>query len=311
MCLQLPICLSSRYQLPVTLKRLDIQMCSNFMVLTSECQLPEVLEELKIVSCPKLESIAETFFDNARLRSIQIKDCDNLRSIPKGLHNLSYLHCISIEHCQNLVSFPEDLLPGAIIEFSVQNCAKLKGLRVGMFNSLQDLLLWQCPGIQFFPEEGLSANVAYLGISGDNIYKPLVKWGFHKFTSLTALCINGCSDAVSFPDEEKGMILPTSLTWIIISDFPKLERLSSKGFQNLTSLESLTVMSCPNFNSFPEVGFPSSLLSLSIEGCPLLKNKCKKGKGKGQEWPKIAHAPYVNIDGKFIYDPEEEALCPF
>ncbi|KDO55760.1 hypothetical protein CISIN_1g000692mg [Citrus sinensis] len=230
-------CLSSRYQLPVTLKRLDIQMCSNFMVLTSECQLPEVLEELKIVSCPKLESIAETFFDNARLRSIQIKDCDNLRSIPKGLHNLSYLHCISIEHCQNLVSFPEDLLPGAIIEFSVQNCAKLKGLRVGMFNSLQDLLLWQCPGIQFFPEEGLSANVAYLGISGDNIYKPLVKWGFHKFTSLTALCINGCSDAVSFPDEEKGMILPTSLTWIIISDFPKLERLSSKGFQNLNLLK--------------------------------------------------------------------------
>ncbi|KDO39611.1 hypothetical protein CISIN_1g000594mg [Citrus sinensis] len=293
-------------RLPVTLKRLDIKNCDNFKVLTSECQLPVAVEELTIISCSNLESIAERFHDDACLRSTWISNCENLKSLPKGLSNLSHLHRISISGCHNLASLPEDALPSNLVGVLIENCDKLKApLPTGKLSSLQQLFLKKCPGIVFFPEEGLSTNLTSVGISGDNIYKPLVKWGFHKLTSLRELSIHGCSDAVSFPEVEKGVILPTTLTSIGISDFPKLERLSSKGFQYLVSLEHLRVISCPNFTSFPEAGFPSSLLSLEIRGCPLLENKCKKG--KGQEWPKIACIPYPLIDSKFIRDPSEEA----
>ncbi|KDO55758.1 hypothetical protein CISIN_1g040304mg [Citrus sinensis] len=299
-------CLWTGGWLPVTLKRLEIWCCYNFKVLTSECQLPVAIEALTISNCSNLESIAERFYDDACLRSILISSCDNLKSLPIGLNNLSHLHRISIEGCHNLVSLPEDALPSSVVDVSIEECDKLKGpLPTGKISSLQELSLKKCPGIVFFPEEGLSTNLTYLEISGANIYKPLVNWGFHKLTSLRKLCINGCSDAASFPEVEKGVILPTSLTWIRISDFPKLERLSSKGFHYLVSLESLEVFSCPNFTSFPEAGFPSSLLSLKIIGCPLLGNKCRKD--KGQEWPKIAHIPYVVIDPKFIRHQQEVA----
>ncbi|GAY46579.1 hypothetical protein CUMW_098130 [Citrus unshiu] len=231
-------CLWTGGRLPVTLKRLEIWCCYNFKVLTSECQLPVAIEELTISNCSNLESIAERFYDDACLRSILISSCDNLKSLPKGLNNLSHLHRISIEGCHNLVSLPEDALPSSVVDVSIEECDKLKGpLPTGKISSLQELSLKKCPGIVFFPEEGLSTNLTYLEISGANIYKPLVNWGWHKLTSLRKLCINGCSDAASFPEVEKGVILPTSLTWIRISDFPKLERLSSKGFHYLVSLE--------------------------------------------------------------------------
>ncbi|KDO46210.1 hypothetical protein CISIN_1g0483221mg, partial [Citrus sinensis] len=76
------------------------------------------------------------------------------------------------------------------------------------------------------------------------------------------------------------------------------------GFQRLTSLQSLKIWNCPNLTLFPEVGLPSSLLDLYVNNCPRLKKVCKRDQGK--EWPKIAHIPWVVIDGKFIYDPELE-----
>ncbi|KAL9432058.1 hypothetical protein AB3S75_027133 [Citrus x aurantiifolia] len=137
------------------------------------------------------------------------------------------------------------------------------------------------------------------------MYKTLVQWGLHRLTSLRDLSIIGCDDeAECFPDEEIGMTLPTSLTLLDLSGFKNLISLCSTGFQSLTSLQSLWIGNCPNLTSFPEVGLPSSLLKLHIYSCPKLKKACKRDQGK--EWPKIAHIPCVEIDRKFIYDPEAE-----
>ena len=100
------------------------------------------------------------------------------------------------------------------------------------------------------------------------------------------------------------MMLPTSLTKLAIAKFPELKHLSSKGFRNLTSLDLLRIRNCPKLTSFPEVGLPSSLLQLYIDGYPLLKKHCKRD--KGLEWTKIAHIPCVKIDDKFIYNEHEE-----
>jgi hypothetical protein len=58
------------------------------------------------------------------------------------------------------------------------------------------------------------------------------------------------------------------------------------------------------FTSFPKDGLPPLLQQLHIANCPLLKEHCKKDQGR--EWSKISHIPRVQIDGRFIYDPEPE-----
>ena len=80
--------------------------------------------------------------------------------------------------------------------------------------------------------------------------------------------------------------------------------LSSKGFQNLSALEQLGIIECPKLEFLPEKGLPPSLLGLHIYDCPLLKQNCKKGKGR--EWLKIANIPLISIDNRSIYEVEEE-----
>jgi hypothetical protein len=66
----------------------------------------------------------------------------------------------------------------------------------------------------------------------------------------------------------------------------------------------MRIWSCPKLEFLPEKGLPPSLLQLDIEGCPLLKQHCKKGKGR--EWLKIANIPQVLIDNRSVYEVEEE-----
>jgi hypothetical protein len=120
-------------------------------------------------------------------------------------------------------------------------------------------------------------------------------------------------------------MLPTSLTSLYISNFQNLKYLSSKGFRYLSSLKTLRIGWCEKLMSFPDDGLPPSLLDLRIvfcekltsftedglppslqqlhiENCPLLKERCKRDQGR--DWFKIAYIPRVEIDRRFIYDPE-------
>ena len=114
--------------------------------------------------------------------------------------------------------------------------------------------------------------------------KQVFEWGLHRLTSLTHLNISGdgFEDWQSFPKEEDGkmmLLLPTSLTYLSIEEFPDIVFLSSKVFQNLFALEEQWIWDCPKLASLPENGLPPSLLELQISGCPMMKQHCKKGKG--------------------------------
>ena len=164
-----------------------------------------------------------------------------------------------------------------------------------------------CPSIISFPEEGYTTNLRKLELAGVNICKQVFEWGLHRLMSLTFLYIDGRSLWKSFPSEEedgKMTTLPSSLTKLEIWNFPNIEFLSSKGFQNLSALQSLSINSCPKLEFLPEKGLPPSLLDLDISNCPLLKQHCKKCKGR--EWLKIANIPRVEIDGRYVFEVEEE-----
>ena len=320
-------------QLPPTLKRLKIDRCKNMLILLDEdincyCRSKSVLEYLEAIECPslksltssgelpatlkhlhisyceKLESIAMRLQDNSSLEEISISDCENFKFLPMGIHTLSYLDEIHIWNCPSLVTFPDGgLLPTSLRVLWIFGCKEMKTLPNSIHNltSLQELNIWECPGIVSFPEEGFPTNITSLFICDLNINPELFEWGLYRLTSLKRLNIKGgCSSLVSFPE----MTLPASLTSLTIQIFPKLKKLSSKGFQILTSLEELSIYQCEALKYLPEDGLPPSLLELHIQKCPLLKERCKKNQGR--EWFKIAHIPCIQLDGKFIYDPEKE-----
>jgi hypothetical protein len=153
--------------------------------------------------------------------------------------------------------------------------------------------------VSSFSEEGFPANLTSLSIGNCNFTQALLEWGLHRLTSLQHLDITGgCPNVESFPEK----MLPASLTTLHISCLCNLKYMSS--LQSLTSLERLRIFKCENLTSFPEDGLPPSLQQLYIFECPLLKEHCKKD--QGLEWSKIAHIPCVEIDQRFIYDPEDE-----
>ncbi|XVE68322.1 hypothetical protein DITRI_Ditri09bG0058400 [Diplodiscus trichospermus] len=238
-----------------------------------------LLEQLEIDNCPSL-----------------IKNCGGINTLPQGLNKLSHLQKIIIRSCSNLISFPENGLPISNLKvLALDSCEKLEAVP-NLPNCLENLELANCSSVRSLPEEGIPTNLKTLKIAGTNICKLLIEWGLHRLTSLQHLSIsNGYPDAVSFPQEEIGLTLPCSLTFLSINSFPKLEILSSKGFQDLTSLEYLYISDCPNLKSLPEKDMLSSLLVLSSDGhdCPMLVERCKKD--KGPEWPKIAHIPCVQF----------------
>ncbi|XP_023890288.2 putative disease resistance RPP13-like protein 1 [Quercus suber] len=304
-------CLSSKGNLPTMLKHLEIWRCLELTSLSSIDQLPASLKHLSVRFCPKLESIVDKLQNNVSLEQLRLVYCKKLKSLPEGLHRLCHLNEINIRGCSSLVSFPDGgLLPTSLRKVLIEDCEKLEVLPNCMhkLTSLQQLSIWECPSIISFPEEGYPTNLRVLSLTGVNICKHVFKWGLHRLTSLTDLSIyGGFPELRSFPaEDEEGklmMTLPTSLTTLEIAKFSNIGFLSSKGFQNLTALEELWIFYCPKLASLPE-GLPPSLLKLRIYECPLLKQHCKKGRGR--EWFKVAHIPQVEIDWRSVYEVEEE-----
>ncbi|KAH9750271.1 hypothetical protein KPL71_013825 [Citrus sinensis] len=249
-------CIFSKNELPATLESLEVG------------NLPPSLKSLHVQGCSKLESVAERLDNNTSLEYINISNCENLKILPSDLHNLRQLQEIEIWECENLVSFPEGGLPCAILsKLRIYGCERLEALPKGLHNltSLQQLTIGgELPSLE---EDGLPTNLHSLHIWGNmEIWKSMIERGrgFHKFSFLRHLTIDGCDDdMVSFPLEDKrlGTALPllASLTSLRIVDFPNLERLSSS-IVDLQNLTHLNLVDCPKLKYFPEKGLPSSLL---------------------------------------------------
>ncbi|GAY51338.1 hypothetical protein CUMW_133440 [Citrus unshiu] len=288
-------CIFSKNELPATLESLEVG------------NLPPSLKLLHVCGCSKLESIAERLDNNTSLETIIIYNCENLKILPSGLHNLHQLREIVIINCGNLVSFPEGGLPCAkLTKLQIYDCKRLEALPKGLHNlsSLQELTIGG--ELLSLEEDGLPTNLHSLRIEGNmGIWKSMIERGrgFHRFSSLRRLHIQGCDDdMVSFPLEDKrlgtALPLPASLTSLGISNFPNLERLSSS-IVDLQNLTELYLWECPKLKYFPEKGLPSSLLHLYIEGCPLIEEKCRKD--GGQYWDLLTHIPLVLIDWKSVF----------
>ncbi|TYI85239.1 hypothetical protein E1A91_D05G426500v1 [Gossypium mustelinum] len=280
------------------LQLLYITDCSKLSCIFSNTKFPIMLKHLRIGECPELEYIAQEFEETACLESILFFRF-GIKSLPRGLDKLKQLQEICLHSCSNLFSFEESGMPSTSFRaFGVDGC--------GNFGALPKLR--DCSADISFPSEGFPANLTSLTISNaPKIYRSLVEWGLNRLTSLQELTIGGggCSNVVPFPEEGIGMMLPPSLTYIMLFGFENLEFMFSEGFQDLASLIGLDIDNCPKLTSLPKKDMLLSLGYLYISSCPLLKEECSSDKGR--EWSKISHIPLVAIDGKAVIPRESDS----
>ncbi|KAK8276926.1 hypothetical protein V6Z12_D10G231200 [Gossypium hirsutum] len=283
-----------------------------------QLKIPCNIEQMKIKKFERLEKLSTTLHSFASLTMVELYDCPKLISLersnlPWNLKVLSIYFCenlqfllldedqnvnsrnacvlqeLEIYSCESLEKINKNSLPSTLKQLKLKWCSKLESIAredlpqgLNQLKHLQSVNIWSCSNLICFPD------------NGSNICKPMIEWGLHRLTSLNSLWIsNGCPDVVSFPEDEIGMALPSSLTHLNIVNFPKLEILSSNGFRNLTSLESLSIDNCPNLKFLPGNDMLASLLHIVSSRCALLEERCKRD--RGPEWSKISHVPFAQI----------------
>ncbi|CAL2237272.1 unnamed protein product [Prunus armeniaca] len=300
----------------ISLRDLDIRECESLTSLSLTGQLfPRALKRLHISHCGELQLITSDVLahDNTNycLEYILIDSCPNLKSLPEGLCHLTNLQTLDISDCGSLVSIPSlsgEGLPSptttaasSLRRIIIKNCNKLEMLPdMRNLNHLQKLNIDYGEGLNFtsFPP-----NLTSLTIRGIKNCKPM--WELlHRLTSLRKLWVDGEDPyVVSFPPEgdtdmDMELLLPESLTHLSIVGFPNLKKLSSKGFQFLTSLQSLRLVNCPKLASIP-VGPTLPLSQFCISGCPKILWVTLYSRERyflfGLHWKKINHIPYLEI----------------
>ncbi|CAL5380955.1 unnamed protein product [Camellia sinensis] len=247
--------------------------------------LPPTLEQLLITRCKKLEALLVVDegmeITCPSLEIVLIMDCDSLKYLPDALpNNNNSLNELYLYGCKNLEYIPEGWFHSTtnLAHLDIRGCKKLKALphRLQSINYLTSL-------------QSLEMNIS----EWNNNFK---KIGLHSLSSLITLLIEEEEEeeegvvGSSFPID--GKLLPTSLLNLWIGNFRNLEKLSSKLFQNLASLEYLEIWGCPRLKSLPVRRLPPSLKKLYISGSRKLTRKCEKGKGK--YWPHLAHISRVD-----------------
>ncbi|RVW74192.1 putative disease resistance protein RGA3 [Vitis vinifera] len=243
-----------------------------------EMALPPMLERLRIDYCPILESLPE-MQNNTTLQHLSIEYCDSLRSLPRDIDSLKTLRIFG-PPSQSLRILISELWTSGVPLHS--RWTSPRGSHIS-----QELWIHSCPNLK-----GVYPLIYLNFTSGIATNSWPIRWigACKRFPFLERWRLKDMRTK-DFPRSDFCPPLSPSLK---IRGFPNLKSLDNKGFQHLTSLETLEIWKCGNLKSFPKQGLPSSLSRLYIKECPLLKKRCQRNKGK--EWPNISHIPCIAFD---------------
>ncbi|KAK6933870.1 Rx, N-terminal [Dillenia turbinata] len=209
--------------LPSSLKKLVIFDCESLWCLPdgvmqrnnksmeTEADGECCLEGLIISGCPSLESFPTGVLP-ATLRTLWISNCPELESI-SGRESIS-----GYNFPRNAASSLESIYFNKYP--SLKSLPKCLGSSTQLTN-LADLTIWNCEGIEWFPEEGLSSlNLRRLGIDGCKNLKSLPN-NIQNLTSLEYLVIHCCPSLEWIPPQKGG--LPHNLRVLEIYHCERLE----------------------------------------------------------------------------------------
>ncbi|KAL1107630.1 hypothetical protein V6Z11_D03G059200 [Gossypium hirsutum] len=253
------------------------------------------------------------------LRSLKLPDFDKSfieTLLPKWIGYLKHLRFLDLSNCPNIKKLPNSLC----------ELYKLQTLNFHGCGQIEELPKYMRYMVSL---NFLSLTTQQQDLGGNVIYGcPNLKYLFQEIQELTSpntLVIAACKNLVSLPlgfqekiekVEEDGF----SLLSLGIVNLPKLGALpqwllrgsantlknltiadcvnltTSVEWHNLTSLEKLAIIHCPQLLSLPNN--MQRLKQLKIEYCPLLSQRCQQG--TGMDWLNIAHASFIVLDGNAI-----------
>ncbi|KAE8682945.1 Gibberellin-regulated family protein [Hibiscus syriacus] len=283
-----------------TLRRLDIMRCKR-LELPMWSSYASLQTLWMSFSCFSLKSFQLQSFP--KLNHLRIRGCNlNSLSVSEGHYQvLPSLNSLRISLCPKFESFPVGGLHAPnLTVLEVSDSMELKSLPENMHSllpSLNSLKIRNCPELELFPEGGLPSNLNSFSVSFCEKFTASFKhWDLRRLGSLKYFSIRGkCEGVDSFPGEG---FLPSTLTFLYIAETPNFRSLNNKALQHLSSLKTLKIRRCPNLQSMSGPELPEALSVLTIKDCPLLKARLLKN--KGEDWPKVAFVPIVEIDDAVI-----------
>ncbi|XP_065621789.1 putative disease resistance protein RGA4 [Quercus suber] len=242
-----------------SLKPLQETMSMNFLVPSSSSSLSSSsplskLNKMMLDSIKDIESLPAEWALYS-LKELQIWNCPKLASMSRVVRYLTSLCSLSIANCEEFDPLRDMHDDG--MEWRCLNCLhhlrfsgipKLKSLPVGLqcISTLKHLTISNCPNLMTLPE---LTSLEYLGI-------------YRCEPNLTSLLEISCL---------------TSLRSLQIGDFSNLITFP-ESIRNPISLETLSILNCPNLTTLPDDGCLKSLQKLEIYFCPQLSEKYKKKK---------------------------------
>uniref|UniRef100_A0A804KF68 Uncharacterized protein n=1 Tax=Musa acuminata subsp. malaccensis TaxID=214687 RepID=A0A804KF68_MUSAM len=178
---------------------------------------------------------------------------------------------------------------GRLRVLHLYDCPRLrKAPLLYLTSELRELHLYHCPELRLLGGLRSLANMRHMETEG---CPKLI-------SSLRNLALHRCGDLVSFTvEQEEWFQQLTSLEHLQFLNCPNLQALPTS-LVTVSSIKKLSIGNCPKISSLPESGVPMSVKEVRIWGCPSLSDRCRKD--RGPDWPKIDHIPRVCIDDEII-----------
>uniref|UniRef100_A0ACD5VWK1 Uncharacterized protein n=1 Tax=Avena sativa TaxID=4498 RepID=A0ACD5VWK1_AVESA len=255
------------------------------------------LKDLSITSCWCLRSLGGLRAATS-LSDFSLYSCPSLEQAHGADFMPSSLNKITINECVVAANFFSGDLRH-LRQLSMYGCKSSASLSIGHLTSLRSLSVGSLPDLCFL--EGLSSlqllSVYLTGVPKLDA-KCISQFRVQKTLSVSSpALLNHMLSAEGFMVPQflslKGFKEPF-LSFELSPNFTSLKSLRFYGSEMralpgnlkcLSSLTKLSICSCPNISSLPDL--PSSLQHITIWGCELLKQSCRSP--DGESWPKIAH----------------------
>jgi Leucine-rich repeat (LRR) protein len=246
------------------------------------------LSELRITFCPISSMPTFPHLEDLRLTGTSLKPLQQTMMMNMGAPQsststtkasssstpLSKLKSLYLKFIEDLETLPEEWLKNltSLKSLSIQGCNKLNSLSQGIQHlaALQELDLYHCPELELASVEDE------------------MQWqGLKSLLSLNFSCL---PKLVSLP---LGLQHRTTLQKLLLSNCENLTAIP-EWIRNCTSLQVLEIYGCSSLTSLPE-GMRSltSLQRLKIENSLILLQRCERE--AGEDWPKIAHIPKLEL----------------
>ena len=263
-----------------------------------------------------LEALPSSIGTLKHLRYLNLERNKHIKKLPNSIWDLQNLETLILHACVKLEELPRNIRKMASIKYfwitTKQTC--LPTNEIVSMCSLRDLLFFNCPGLESFPEgiQRLTALRRLVFIECKSLIS--LPQGLKHLTALEKLEIWHCEkinlmEGEDYPTRLRSFVfgfspnlvaLPqwliqsaTTLQFLWIYDCENLAALP-EWLPNLTSLQKLQIWECRKLSSLPEgMGRLTALRELEIVSCGELSKNCERE--VGVEWPKIKHIPQIDI----------------